>query len=206
MRAKKNVLFAAGLGIVLTVGAAGCGKETSDIESPVRIQDTSFENMDDADSSMGREDGFGEGVDETEENAEEDEETKDQADQQTDTKEKGGEPGKEAAGTEELTGNITSVGADSFVVSKVTTEHYEDYDLAVSAAPGSEQEELVKVYVDDSTVYTYKTVKNSGMHPEDITEQAGSYSDLKEGILVTLNGYWEDGSFHADNLVVMEFV
>ncbi len=116
------------------------------------------------------------------------------------------ESGQPEAGTEELTGSVRSVGADSFVVSKSTTEHYDGYDIEVAAAPGSGLEELVTVYVNESAAYEFKTVKNAGIHPEDTTGREGSYDDLREGLSVTLKGHWEEGAFYAEQLVMMEFI
>lgn len=112
---------------------------------------------------------------------------------------------KPAAGTAELTGNVSSVGADSFVISKITTEHHDGYDLAVSVAPGASGGELITVYVTDTAVYQYHTVKNGGINPEDIATREGSWEDLREGLVVNLRGHWEGDSFYAEELVIEKF-
>ena len=75
----------------------------------------------------------------------------------------------------------------------------------MSVAPGASGEELITVYVTDSAVYQYRTVKNSGINPEDVTSREGSYGDLQEGLVVNLKGRWEKDSFYADELVIEEF-
>jgi len=146
----------------------------------------------------------------SEEDAKPEENTK--PEQEKDT-EDDSRPGDEAAGQqapasedEELTGSVRNVGQDSFVVSKTTTYHEEDAQIEVGTAPGAPGEELITVYVDENCTYQYKTVKNAGINPEDISAREGSFADMKEGLSVIIKGGWRDGSFYADSMVMMEMI
>lgn len=110
--------------------------------------------------------------------------------------------------SKELEGNVRSIGADSFVAARVEVWSDGDADYAVGAAPGYEKEEdLITVYVNQDCVWEFKTVKNGGINPEDVSSREGSFSDLKEGISVHIKGSWQDnGSFLADSIVMMQFV
>lgn len=113
----------------------------------------------------------------------------------------------QSVGSAELSGNVYSLGQDSFVVSKQETWEEDGASLAVGVAPGYEKEEdLATVYVSENCSYRYKTVKNGGINPEDISEREGSYADLRERILVVMKGSWQDdNSFRADSIVMSSF-
>ncbi len=114
---------------------------------------------------------------------------------------------QQPSGMDELDGNVTSVGQDSFVICKETTSSDGDSDLAVAPAPGAETaEDLVTVYVNQNCSYQYETVKNGGINPEDISAREGSFGDLKDGLSCNIKGSWKDGSFYADSIKMMEFV
>ena len=185
----KGRVLAATIMLLLAVGMAGCGKDTWAAEQPERVTAEADETYVEEEKKQPKT------------LTDEDAEVKDSG---ADRKEQD-KPKEEKEEEVELTGNVQSVGADSFVISKITTEHHEDYDLAVSVAPGASGEELTTVYVTDAAVYQYRTVKNGGINPEDITSREGSYGDLQEGLSVILRGHWEKDSFYADNLVMMKF-
>ena len=201
--------------LLLAVGMTGCGKDTGVSEQPEEITA-------EADKAGGEEKKLPETLedkDTEEKNSEADRKEQDKLKEEKPEKEEEEVPNEDEkgeqtepetenqpqAGTAELTGNVQSVGADSFVVSQTTTEHHEDYDIEVGVAPGASGEVLVTVYVTDAAVYQYRTVKNSGINPEDITSREGSYGDLQEGLSVILRGHWEKDSFYADNLVMIKF-
>lgn len=199
--------------LLLAVGMAGCGKDTWAAEQPEKVTAEADETYVEEEKKQPKT--------LTDEDAEEKDSEADRKEQDKPKEEKeeeevpnGDEKGEQTepetesqpqAGMAELTGNVQSVGADSFVVSQITTEHHEDYDIAVSAAPGASGEGLITVYVTDMAVYQYRTVKNAGINPEDITSREGSYSDLQEGLIVILKGHWEKDSFYADELVIEKF-
>ena len=206
----KGRVSAATIMLLLAVGMAGCGKDTGAAEQPKEItteadkagveekklpETPEKEDVGEKNSEANREE---DEIEQEETPKEEDEvETIQQIEPETES--------QTQAGTAELTGNVHSVGADSFVISKTTTEHHEDYDLAVSVAPGAPGEELITVYVTDTAAYQYETVKNGGINPEDITSREGSYGDLQEGLEVILKGRWEKDVFYAEELVMMQF-
>ena len=205
--------------LLLAVGMAGCGKDTGVLEQQEEITAEADkaggeekklpEILEERDTEEKDPEAERKEQDEQQEEKKEQEETpkEDEKSDQTETVEQTGAEteSQPQAGTAELAGSVHSVGADSFVISKITTEHHEDYDLAVSVAHGASGEELITVYVTDSAVYQYQTVKNSGINPEDVTSREGSYADLQEGLSVILKGHWEKDSFYADDLVMMKF-
>ena len=53
-------------------------------------------------------------------------------------------------------------------------------------------------------MYQYRTVKNGGINPEDVSSRDGSFADVREGMSVIMGGNWQaDGSFLADSVVLM---
>lgn len=198
--------------LLLAVVITGCGKDTGAAEQPEEITAEADETYVEEEKKQPETS--------TDEDAEEKDSEADRKEQDKPKEEKEEEvPNGEGkgeqtepetenqpqAGTAELNGTVCSVGADSFVISKINVEHHEDYDIAVSVAPGASGEELITVYVTDTAVYQYLTVKNAGINPEDITAREGSYSDLQEGLTVILKGRWEKDSFYADELVIEKF-
>lgn len=103
---------------------------------------------------------------------------------------------------------MRSVDADSFVICKHETWEEDGYSYAVAVAPGYEEEsDLITIHMAKNCTYQYKTVKNSGINPEDVSSRDGSFADVKEGLMVTIEGNWQDdGSFLADSVVLMEII
>lgn len=114
----------------------------------------------------------------------------------------------QSVGTAQLEGDVLSVSQDSFVVARNETFTEGGASYMVGAAPGYEDEEdKITVRVAESCAYQYKTVKNGGINPEDVSTKEGSYADLQEGLLVVIQGSWQDdGSFLADTVVMSKFV
>ncbi len=94
------------------------------------------------------------------------------------------------------------------MICKSETWSEDGAECMVSVAPGYEEEEdLVTIQVAGNCTYSYKTVKNGGVSPEDVSTREGSFTDLKEEMSVTLKGSWQaDGSFLADSVVMSVFV
>ena len=117
------------------------------------------------------------------------------------------QPG-EAEGVTELEGNVHSVSQGSFVVTRTEVWSEEGADVAVAAAPGYEEEEdLITVHVSQNCGWQYKTVKNGGINPEDISSREGLADELKEGMAIHMKGSWqEDGSFLAESIVMTTFM
>lgn len=171
--------------LFLVFTAAGCGK----VEEPIPVQ-LSSGNVEELQS-----DAAGESEDDSEEvTAENVQQTEDAQPQ--------------SVGSAELDGNVRSIEADCFVVARNVVWSEGDADYAVGAAPGYEKEEdLITVYVNQNCGWEFKTVKNGGINPEDISTREGSFTDLQEGIAANIKGSWQDdGSFLADSIVMMIFV
>lgn len=114
----------------------------------------------------------------------------------------------QSVGTAQMEGDVLSVSQDSFVVARNETFTEDGASYMVGAAPGYEDEEdKITVRVSKSCAFQYKTLKNGGIHPEDVSTKEGSYTDLQEGLLVAIQGNWQDdGSFLADTVVISNFV
>lgn len=176
--------------IMVMMLATGCGKEK---EAPIPV-DLSSENRQD-------------GEENTEENTGADDEIAGNSQTQRDDKLEGDDTqAGQVSGTEELNCDVISIGQDSFTACKNVTYSNGDADIMVGVAPGYEEEDdLVTVYVNENCSYQYKTVRNGGVNPEDVSSREGSFGDLKNGMLCTVRGSWRDGYFYADSIVMSEF-
>lgn len=184
---KKSKAMLTVICVMMMLAVTGCGKTK---ETPIPV-DISSENTQD------REDAPEDSIDE---DAGEDGNQQEKGH----TGEDAQEDASQTSGREELSGNVQSMGQDSFVICKVIEE---SDGVAVVAAPGNEEaDDLVTVYVNQNCVYQYETVRNGGVNPEDISSREGSFGDLQEGMSCLIKGSWRDGSFYADSIVMMEFV
>lgn len=213
--------------LLLVFTAAGCGK----IEEPIPVQLSSGnveelqngragEIVDDPEESLAEDsDSAPEDVSSRETKVDTNEKTV--SDTEDNTAEKVGQNNSsdendqqtedaqtQSVGSAELVGHVRSVGTDCFVVAREEVWSEGGADYAVGAASGYEKEEdLITVYVNQNCVWEFKTVKNSGINPEDVSSREGSFADLQEDISTTSIGSWQDdGSFLADNIVMMLFV
>lgn len=210
--ARKGMILSAACGFLLAA-AAGCGKteeEGLQIEAIGEERDASeddaAENGEDAsedDAAENDEDASRDDAAENGGNTSEDNEGENAGTAEGQKKDAG-----QSVGNVEVEGSVTSLSADSFVISKIETWSEDGASFAASAAPGYEEEEnLITVHVAESCAYEYKTVKNGGINPEDISAREGAFTDLKEGLTVIIKGSWqEDGSFLADHIEMEEFV
>ncbi len=185
----------------------GCGKEEEGLQIET-IENGQEDTGNDAPEKAGQEDAGSDAPEDAgQENAGSDApENAGQTD-----KEQGGGGEDNAApsvGNTEIDGDVRSLSADSFVICKHETWTEDGASFATAAAPGYEKEEdMITVHVAENCVYEYRTVKNGGVSPEDVSTREGTFADLKERMSVTINGNWQDdGSFLADSIVMMEFV
>lgn len=183
---KRSRGMAAAACLLLAVLTAACGQ----VEEPVPVQ-LSSGNMEESYEADGGADA-------------EDAADADNGQQAADSGNKSGE----AAGVAELEGNVHSVSQGSFVVTRTEVWSEEGADVAVAAAPGYEEEEdLITVHVSQNCGWQYKTVKNGGINPEDISSREGLADELKEGMAIHMEGSWqEDGSFLAESIVMTTFM
>lgn len=202
--ARRGMILSAACGFLLTA-AAGCGKaeeERLQIEAIGEERDASEDN-----AAKNDEDTSGDAAAESGGNASEDN-AGENAGAADGEKKDAAEDTAQSVGNTEIVGEVTSLSADSFVISKIETWSEDGASFAASAAPGYEEEEnLITVHMAESCGYEYKTVKNGGVNPEDVSAREGSFTDLKEELTVIIKGSWqEDGSFLADHIEMEEFV
>lgn len=108
-----------------------------------------------------------------------------------------------------LDGTVKSIGDGSLVLIKTKAEEIEEgVLLAVEPAEGYETEEdLVDIGFTEDVSYELRTVKNGGINPdEDVSVKEASFSDIKEGASLTVEGYYEGSTFIAEKVVIYEFV
>lgn len=195
--------------LMLAMTVAGCGK----VEEPVTV-DLSAGNMEElqsetaGDSDADNGDAAGkEAKPDANENAQSD--TADQADGGAEDDAKNDAAKEVAQDSTQLEGDVRSVEADSFVICKNETWEEDGCSYGIAGpAPGYEDEsDLLIIHTTKDCEYQYKTVKNGGMNPEDVSTRDGSFTDVKEGLAVTITGSWQDdGSFLANSIVMMEIV
>lgn len=110
----------------------------------------------------------------------------------------------------ELDGTVKTVGTDSFVVRQsfvMPAEDSENGELMIAPAEGSEDEVLITVHISESTVYKIHTVKNGGVNGDsDVEKTEGSFADIQEKTTVNAKGYYENGDFRADSIIIYRFV
>lgn len=220
---RKGMILSAACGFLLAT-AAGCGKteeEGMQIEAIGEERDASGDDAakkdedaaeDDAvkkDEDASGDDAVKNGEDASGDNAAENggNASEDNAGENAGTADKEKKDAAQSVGNEEIVGEVKRLSEDSFVINKVETWSEDGASFAASAAPGYEEEEnLITVHVAESCAYEYKTVKNGGVNPEDISAREGSFTDLKEKLTVIIKGSWqEDGSFLADHIEMEEF-
>lgn len=203
--ARKGMILSAACGFLLAT-AAGCGKteeEGLQIEAmEIGQEDTGSDAPEDAGAENAESDAPEDAGQENTGNASED-----NAGENAGTADKEKKDAAQSVGNEEIVGEVKRLSEDSFVISKVETWSEDGASFAASAAPGYEEEEnLITIHVAESCAYEYKTVKNGGVNPEDISAREGSFTDLKEKLTVIIKGSWqEDGSFLADHIEMEEF-
>lgn len=199
--------------LMLAIPMAGCGKVEEPI--PVDLSDGNMEEMQgdgagkDADA---KNDAAKEAAQMDADNVDAGKKAK-QADSGSESAQETAADGQQtqdaqSVGSTQLEGDVRSVDADSFVICKNETWEEDGYSYAVAVAPGNEEEsDLITIHTVQNCVYQFKTVKNSGINPEDVSTRDGSFTDVKEGLGVTIRGSWQDdGSFLADSVVLMEIV
>lgn len=217
---RNRMMFAAVCALMLAVAAAGCGKEEEGLQIEA-IENGQEDTGNDAAENAGQEDIGNDGTEnagqedagsDVTENVGQEDAGNDAAEKTGLTDEEQGGGGEDNAapsvGNTEIEGDVRSLSADSFVICKHETWSEDGASFATAAAPGYEKEEdMITVRVAENCVYEYRTVKNGGVSPEDVSTREGMFADLKERMSITINGNWQDdGSFLADSIVMMEFV
>lgn len=205
-KAGREIMIAACI-LMLAITAAGCGKVEEPV--PVNLSEGNMEELKDgaAGDADAKDAADKEAKPDADENAQSD--TADQADGGAEDDAKNDAAKEVAQDSTQLEGDVRSVEADSFVICKNETWEEDGYSYGIAApAPGYEDEsDLLTIHTTKDCDYQYKTVKNGGMNPEDVSTRDGSFTDVKEGLAVTITGSWQDdGSFLANSIVMMEIV
>lgn len=107
-----------------------------------------------------------------------------------------------------LEGNIKSISERSAVMIRAETWEEGGSMFMTGRAPGYETEEdLVSLRFAEAAEYELCTVKNGGKNPEeDVSRREAAFSDMKEGMTVSIEGYYEDNVFVVTNAILYEFV
>lgn len=120
---------------------------------------------------------------------------------------KDGEEPKAVSGDENLEGSVVSInpGEQSVEVNEILVEEYDDgSSVAVELVGVGSTGNYISVQFTEDTVYTVRTVKNGGINPEDVSNRAGSFSDISEGATLHLKGSWEGEKFLASDVVIYD--
>ena len=80
-------------------------------------------------------------------------------------------------------------------------------EIAVDYGDGVAGAELITVYFSENTGFIVRTVKNGGVNGDsDVEKTEGSFADIQEKTSVNAKGYYENGDFWADTIIIFRFV
>ena len=199
---KKKWMMAAGLCVFIITAGIGCGAKNEEPQA-VTVEETGTSESEQTQKNEISQDG-----ESTKENSQIQDSEKVNVDEPV---EDGGltdlSRGEKSA--EKLEGNVKSIDDGSVVIIKTIIEERDDESqVMIGVAPGYEAEEdLVNVNFQEITEYELRTVKNGGVNPdEDVTVKKASFSDMKDGASISLEGYYEGDTFVAEKVVLYEFV
>lgn len=182
---RKNWIMAAGLCVFIVTSSVGCGAKGEEPQTVIVEEESTEEGNEQPQGG----------------------ETAD-ADKQSESSEPASGP--ENSKTEQLDGNVRGIGDNGIVIIKTRTEETEEegVSLAVAPAPGNEAaEDYVDVNFADHVKFECHVVKNGGKNPEeDVTIKEASFSDIKDDMSVTLEGYYDEDVFIAEKVILYEFV
>ena len=103
----------------------------------------------------------------------------------------------------ELDGDIESIADNSVVINKI---FHPSANTSVSYTEDSEKV-LITVYFSEETEFEVWTVKNNGVNGDADTEkQQGAFSDLKQGVHINMTGSYEGDDFHANHVIIYNYV
>ena len=205
MKTKTRIVFL--ICIMVIAALTGCGGEKEETVSPqTESVDRSEQSVDSEDDTAGT------GEDPTNENdAKENTDNKDSSDNEdnadaanstsnTDSPD-GADSLYNPDSATELDGHVQSVSESSAVVSKIFSETVESDEgtVWVMSSGGGDNEVLVTVYFEEDADYVYKTIRNGG---RDVDTRKGSFSDIKEGVLLLLNGRYVGEDFYAAHVEI----
>lgn len=100
-----------------------------------------------------------------------------------------------------LSGIVVSIDENSIVVNETLTE--ESDGVLFAGASGED----VTVYFSENADYVFKTIKNSGVNGDaDIESREGSFADIREKLTVEMTGFYREGDFIAEHVIISDFI
>ena len=100
-----------------------------------------------------------------------------------------------------LSGIVVSIDENSIVVNETLAE--ESDGVLFVGASGKD----VTVYFSENADYVFKTVKNSGVNGDaDVESREGSFADIREKLTIEMTGFYREGDFIAEHVVISNFI
>ena len=195
---KRNWILTAGLCTFLAVSVIGCGAGGGTGQA-VTAERTEISKNEQERNEQER--------DEQKDSGQEDSEQEDSGQEQEASSEN--ETKTEIRELEILDGTVKSIGDKNLVIIKTRIEETDEgVSLAIAPTDGyGTEEDLVDVSFAENVNYELHTVKNGGVNPdEDVSIKGASFSDIKKGASLILEGYYEGSVFIAEKVVIYEFV
>ncbi len=202
---KKQIMMCLAVSMMIM---AGCSKTEENANTVTEPQTEAVGNMDESGDNQESDESR-----DADSRAENNADGSDSSSSDTRESENEGEKKEEGKGsisdTENLDGSVVSINPDekSVEVNEIITEELDDgSSMAVELAEGGSSENNIKVRFTNDTIYTVRTVKNSGINPEDSSNSTGSFSDIKEGSTLNMEGRYEGEEFLASSVLIYVFV
>ena len=121
-----------------------------------------------------------------------------------DTGKNGGQTEGQASDTDhviiELSGEIETIGTNSFVVNQIFNETLDDGSMI--AYSSTKDKTLLDIEYNDQTVFTICSSSDGGITS---TNTPGTQADLEVGRSLIMNGFWEGDTFHAQEITIYHF-
>lgn len=201
---KKQMILCLAVSMVILAGCTKAEESSSTVEEP-RVEaldnEGESENNNDSDSSPDLNEEESENTDE--------EKNSPEAAKSEESGEKASENSETLPSEQDLEGSVVSIDADhrSVEVNEIITEDLGDgTSTAVALVGVGSSDNLIKIRFTEDTVYTVRTVKNSGINPEDSSNSPGSFSDIKEGSTLNMTGTYEGDEFVAASVTIYVFI
>ena len=121
-----------------------------------------------------------------------------------DTGKNGGQTEGQASDTDhviiELSGEIETIGTNSFVVNQIFNETLDDGSMISYSS--TKDKTLLDIEYNDQTVFTICSSSDGGITS---TNTPGTQADLEVGRSLIMNGFWEGDTFHAQEITIYHF-
>ena len=100
----------------------------------------------------------------------------------------------------ELSGEIETIGTNSFVVNQIFNETLDDGSMISYSS--TKDKTLLDIEYNDQTVFTICSSSDGGITS---TNTPGTQADLEVGRSLIMNGFWEGDTFHAQEITIYHF-